>query len=198
MAEPTARKTPGRARRPWRPSFEGLVSGLNALGSLWIVALMAVINVDIAGRTAFDAPLRGVPELVKLSIVGIVFIQLGHTLRSGRMTRSDGLLRLLRARRPRLSHAVTLVFNLAGAGLFVLLYDASQPFFVEAWTTGEYAGIQGYVSYPVWPVRLVILVGCVVAAAQYCLFARRDLGVVCGWTPPAAPDDRRRMAEMLK
>ena len=193
-----------RAEPPKTPAwqrlltFEALVSGLNSLGSLWIVVLMVVINIDIMGRTLLSMPLRGVPELVKLSIVAIVFIQLGHTLRSGRMTRSDGLLRILRTRLPRLSHAMTLVFNLVGAGLFVLVFNASYPFFVEAWSTGEYAGIQGYVSYPVWPVRLIILIGCAVAAIQYCLFAWRDLAVVSGWLAPADPDDRRRMTEMLK
>ena len=184
----------------WRRllTFEALVSGLNSLGSLWIVVLMVVINIDIMGRTALNMPLRGVPELVKLSVVAIVFIQLGHTLRSGRMTRSDGLLRILRTRLPRLSHALTLVFNLVSAGLFALVFEASYPFFVEAWSTGEYAGIQGYVSYPVWPVRLIILIGCAVAAIQYCLFAWRDLAVVSGWLAPADPDDHRRMTEMLK
>ncbi len=192
-AEPSNR--PG-----WRRflTFEAAVSALNSLGSLWIAVLMVVIIVDIVGRTALSMPLRGVPELVKLSIVGIVFIQLGHTLRSGRMTRSDGLLRISRARLPRLSHAMTLLFNLVGAGLFVLVFHASYPFFVEAWTTGEYAGIQGYVSYPVWPVRLIILIGCAVAAIQYCLFAWRDIAVVSGFLEPADPDDRRRLAEMLK
>ncbi len=179
-------------------TFEGLVSGLNSLGSVWIVVLMTVITIDIMGRTILGMPLRGVPELVKLSIVGIVFIQLGHTLRSGRMTRSDGLLRIFRIRLPRLSHAMTLIFNLVGAGLFVLVLEASYPFFVEAWSTGEYAGIQGYVSYPVWPVRLIILIGCAVAAIQYCLFAWRDLAVVLGRLAPADPDDHGRLAEMLK
>ena len=184
----------------WRRflTFETAVSALNSLGSLWIAVLMAVIIVDIVGRTVFSMPLRGVPELVKLSIVAIVFIQLGHTLRSGRMTRSDGLLRIFRTRLPRLSHAMTLLFNLVGVGLFVLIFDASYPFFVEAWTTGEYAGIQGYVSYPVWPVRLIILIGCAVAAVQYGLFAWRDLSVVSGRVAPADPADRQRLAEMLK
>ena len=184
----------------WRRflTFEAAVSALNSLGSLWIAVLMVVIIVDIVGRTALNMPLRGVPELVKLSIVAIVFIQLGHTLRSGRMTRSDGLLRISRTRMPRLSHAMTLLFNLVGAGLFALVFHASYPFFVEAWITGEYAGIQGYVSYPVWPVRLIILIGCAVAAIQYCLFAWRDVAVVSGFLEPADPDDRQRLAEMLK
>ena len=152
MGEGAHRPRPAAWRRAL--TFEGVVSVLNSLGSLWIFALMLIINIDIVGRTALNLPLRGVPELVKLSIVAIVFIQLGHTLRSGRMTRSDGLLRMLRVRLARTSHGITLVFNLAGAALFVLLYHASQPFFLEAWATGEYVGIQGYVSYPVWPVQI--------------------------------------------
>jgi hypothetical protein len=35
---------------------------------------------------------RGVTELVSLSIVGIVFLQLADTLRVGRFTRADVLL----------------------------------------------------------------------------------------------------------
>ena len=80
---------PGSGHPPERRSsrhfvwFETLLSGLNSIGTLWIFLLMVVISIDVIGRTAFNAPLPGVLELVRLSIVGIVFIQLGHTLRAG-------------------------------------------------------------------------------------------------------------------
>ena len=44
---------------------------------------MVVISLDVIGRTAFNAPLPGVLELVRLSIVGIVFIQLGTYVARG-------------------------------------------------------------------------------------------------------------------
>lgn len=48
-----------------------VTQALNAMGTLLIIGLMLLINSDIIGRTGFDAPLRGVTELVSLSIVGI-------------------------------------------------------------------------------------------------------------------------------
>ena len=55
---------------PRRPlgGFELLLSGLNSVGTLWIFGLMVVICLDVIGRTAFNSPLPGVLELVRLSI----------------------------------------------------------------------------------------------------------------------------------
>ena len=72
-----------------------MVQALNALGTLWIVLLMLLINTDVLGRNLLNAPVRGVTELVSLSIVGIVFLQLADTLHSGRITRADVLLQSL-------------------------------------------------------------------------------------------------------
>src|SRR5690606_9515711 len=49
---------------------------LNVIGTLLIVAIMVLVNVDVIGRGAFDAPVAGVPELVSMSIVAIVFLQI--------------------------------------------------------------------------------------------------------------------------
>jgi TRAP-type mannitol/chloroaromatic compound transport system permease small subunit len=188
MDEPSSA---GEARAPgWRAwlSFETLVSGLNSIGTLWIFALMVVIGTDVVGRTAFNAPLPGVLELVRLSIVGIVFIQLGHTLRAGRMTRADNLLQLLQRRWPRAGYGLQALFGVAGTALFAVLFYASFPFFLRSWNSGEYAGIEGYVTYPVWPVRLIILVGCVCAGLQYLLFAWRDLEIAMRGEGPVAAE----------
>lgn len=170
-----------RRRFEW---FESLLSVLNSIGTLWIFALMVVISLDVIGRTAFNAPLPGVLELVRLSIVGIVFIQLAHTLRAGRVTRADNLLRILQRRRPRLGYGLEMVFSLTGAMIFFVLLRASLPLFLKSWGSGEYAGIEGYITYPVWPVRLIILIGSLCAGLQFLLFAWRDLQVVLSGVPP--------------
>ena len=177
-----------------RMSFEGLLSLLNSIGTLWIFGLMVVITIDVVGRTAFNAPLPGVLELVRLSIVGIVFIQLGHTLRAGRITRSDNLILKLQQRIPRLGFGLQAVFELAGVAIFVVLSQASLPLFIRSWQSGEYAGVEGYVTYPVWPVRLIILIGSVCAGIQFLLLAWRDAKAAWhGQAPPAnlmtAPED---------
>jgi len=69
--------------------YQGILLFLNSLGTVWIFLLMLVIVTDVIGRTAFTRPLPGVPELVSLSIVAIVFLQLPHALRSGRITRVE-------------------------------------------------------------------------------------------------------------
>ena len=168
---------------------------LNSIGTLWIFALMVVISTDVIGRTAFNSPLPGVLELVRLSIVGIVFIQLGHTLRAGRITRSDNLIHLLQARLPRVGYGMQALFELCGTGIFTVLFHASLPLFLSSWASGEYAGIQGYVTYPVWPVRLVILIGSACAGLQFLLFAWRDLQAV--WSGRAPVEEESEFAEGL-
>jgi TRAP-type mannitol/chloroaromatic compound transport system permease small subunit len=171
----------GHAR--WR-SFEGLLSGLNSVGTLWIFVLMLAVNADVAGRTILNAPLPGVPEFGRLSIVGIIFLQLAHTLRSGRMTRADGLLRMAQRRWPRFAAGVEAVFSLAGAVVFaVLVYGSYRPL-LRSWASGEYAGVEGYVTFPTWPVRLIIVVGCALAAIQFLLFARHHALVLLGLKSP--------------
>ena len=166
-------------------SFEGLLSGLNSVGTLWIFALMVIVNADVAGRTALNAPLPGVPEFVRLSIVGIVFLQLAHTLRSGRLTRADGLLRLLQRRFPLFATGLEALFALAGAALFAVLSYGSFPFFLRSWASGEYAGIEGYITFPIWPVRLMILLGCGLACLQFLVFAREHTAALLGRRPLA-------------
>jgi len=179
------RLPPGDPPRRAFAWFEALLSGLNSIGTLWIFALMIVISLDVIGRTVFNAPLPGVLELVRLSIVGIVFIQLAHTLRAGRLTRSDNFIHTVQRRWPRPGYGLQVIFSLAGFFIFVVLFNASLPLFIKSWTSGEYAGIEGYITYPVWPVRLIILIGSACAGVQFLLFAWQDLHVVVTGRVPA-------------
>jgi TRAP-type mannitol/chloroaromatic compound transport system permease small subunit len=123
-----------------------------------------------------------------LSIVGIVFIQLGHTFRAGRITRADNLIRSVQRRWPRIGFGMQAVFELAGVAVFAVLFQSSYPFFLRSWASGEYAGIEGYVTYPVWPVRLTILIGCVCSAIQLLLFVWRDARIAWRNEAPASDD----------
>ena len=51
----------------------------NVVATLWIILLMLLIVGDILGRELFGNPIAGVPEMVKFSIVGIVFLQISHS-----------------------------------------------------------------------------------------------------------------------
>lgn len=155
--------------------FERLTQALNALGTLWIVALMLLINADVMGRDFFNAPVRGATELVSLSIVGIVFLQLADTLATGRMTRADVLLDRLKRTAPWLSDALQALYHLAGAGLMaVILWAAWEPL-VESIRIQEYVGAMGDFTAPVWPVRLIMLVGMAVTLMTFVLLAWLDV-----------------------
>ena len=152
-------------------SFELVISVMNGIGTAWVFVLLVIINLDIGGRALFNHPLRGVPEIVALSIVACVFLQIAHTLKVGRLTRSDILLNWLQSRHPALKHLLEAVYYLIGGCLMAILFKASIPLFTKAWQIDEYVGAQGDFMAPVWPVKLIILIGCAAGAIQFLLMA---------------------------
>lgn len=158
--------------------FARMLGAMNALGTVWIFALMLLINSDIVGRELFRAPVRGTSELIALSIVGIVFLQLAHTLAVGRVTRSDVLIEGLLQRRPRLGRTLQGLSHLAGAVLLGLIFYGSLAPFRDALEIGEYVGAVGDFTAPTWPVRLIILVGSAATGVQYLVLAAQDARAV--------------------
>lgn len=175
----TSATTPPVGPRPGSAEPSGplarVLAGLNGIGSVWIFALMALINVDAFSRTLLAAPIYGVPEMIELSIVGIVFLQLGDAVRTGRLTRSDGLFRIVLARRPLLGHTLGAAFDLLGAGFMALILYGSWPLLAEAWANDYYVGNEGVFTAPVWPIKLIIVAGCLVTLLQFIAFALRHL-----------------------
>jgi TRAP-type mannitol/chloroaromatic compound transport system permease small subunit len=158
--------------------YARLLGAMNALGTVWIFLLMVLINADILGRELFSAPVRGTTELLSLSIVGIVFLQLGHALMSGRMTRSDMVIENLLTMKPRLGRALQGFFNLLGVVFLVIIFWGSLALFEEALEIGEYVGAAGDFTAPTWPIRLLILIGSAATGLQYLIMAWQDFRFV--------------------
>ena len=162
-------------KQPLPGHFQRFTQALNAIGTLWIVALMILINTDVIGRDFFNAPVRGVTELVSLSIVGIVFLQLADTLATGRMTRADVLLDRLKRTTPWLADALQALYHVIGAVLMgVILWAAWAPL-VESIRIQEYVGAVGDFTAPVWPVQLIMLVGIYATLITFVLLACLDV-----------------------
>ena len=140
-------------------SFSALVAGMNNVGTVLIFGLVVLINLDVFARFLFNAPIDGVTELVELSIVAIVFLQLADAVRAGRLTRSDGLYSKLQKSRPRFAHGLGALFDLAGAVFFVTIIMGSGPRLVDAWQRNYFVGNKGIFVVPVWPVRLILVIG---------------------------------------
>jgi len=146
-------------------SFGGLVAVLNIIGSGWIFVLLILINTDIIGRTVFNSPVRGVPEIVGMTIVCCVFLQLAHAIRNDRLTRSEIILTRLTGY-PQFRRGLEAAYNLLGAFMLVVLFVYSAPMFTEAWSTDEFIGAEGDFMAPVWPTKLIIVIGSLLAALQ--------------------------------
>ena len=155
--------------------LDHVLAGMNSLGSLWIFSLTILINTDAFGRKLFSSPINGVPEIIEFSIVGIVFLQLGDATRHGRLTRSDGLFKIIRKRYPTIGRALGAVFDLLGALFMGLILYGYWPLFVESVEKDFYYGVIGVFTAPKWPVELIVVIGCFVTLLQFLAFAWRYL-----------------------
>jgi TRAP-type mannitol/chloroaromatic compound transport system permease small subunit len=173
------RQAPGKQeasnkRRPQR-LFELVILALNSAGSGWVCFLMVLICADIASRGLLNQPVNGVAEIVALSIVICVFLQLSHTLAVGRLTRADILLRWLSEAYPRASHLPQLISHLLGAIVFALIAYASYPILLDSWARSEYVGQLGTFTAPTWPAKLVVVVGSILTCIQFLVLAAGNL-----------------------
>ena len=140
---------------------------MNVAGSALILGLMILIGLDVAGRNLFGAPLPGVPELVSLSIVAIVFLQSPQTLRAGRMPRSTVLLDALIKRRPRLAKWIEDVWDAIGLAVLAIIVWATWPRLVRDWERGTFVGAIGDFTAPTWPAKATIVAGSAILVLQF-------------------------------
>lgn len=153
--------------------IDRLTMAFNVIGTLLILALMVLINADVIGRSVFLVPISGVPEIVSMSIVAIVFLQVAQAFRMGRFTRTDALLNALEKRVPRVRSALELTFCAAGLFIIGVLLSASYPLFVKAYDRATYVGTVGDFIAPIWPVKLIIIIGCTMLILQLAMSAVR-------------------------
>ena len=152
-------------------AFHTLLAGSNALASVWVLLIVALVSADVIGRAAFNAPLPGVPEVVRFSIVGMVWLQMAYALRSGNHLRTT----LLLGRMPPFAQRAVLVANaLVGIGLFVLIAWLGAIELAKSWEIGAFEG-EHPVRIPVWPVWAILVGGAALTAVQFALDAVRYL-----------------------
>jgi TRAP-type C4-dicarboxylate transport system permease small subunit len=164
--------------------FEGLNARLSFLGSLWIVALMALITVDVVGRAFLSITVYGVPEIVKVSIVGLVWLQMAYTLQIGGHLQSRLILDRLPPR-PRM--ALELFGYFLGSVVFILIVYSSWDGMINAWQIGAYEG-EHPVRVPTAPIFTIVVVGAALTAIQFIILTVREArALAAGEDAPAAP-----------
>ena len=143
--------------------LHGLMASLNILGAVWVLLIMLLITVDVVGRAFFNSPLFGVPEIVKISVVGLVWCQMAHTLKIGAHLRSTILVDRMP---PAARRTIEILSCILGAIMFGLIVYSGWDTTAEAWRIGEFEGEEP-VRVPTAPVRTLVLIGAALTAIQF-------------------------------
>ena len=128
---------------------------------------MLLINAEAISRSAFNLPIIGVIEMIEISVIGIVFMQLADSLRRGVFIRSDGLFNQVMSRKPAVAHVMGMFTYALGAILMAIILWGSVPYFISAWTHNWYVGVDGMFTAPKWPIVLVVVIAVFVTMVQF-------------------------------
>jgi TRAP-type mannitol/chloroaromatic compound transport system permease small subunit len=152
-------------------AFGKIVFVSNWLASLWIFGLMALVVSDVSMRYLFNAPIAGVNEIMEISIVAMLYMQVTQALRDERHTRSAAFFTLVMSRSPRAAHLLNACFHTAGLLLMMAVLFGAVPRVLEAYKRGYTVGTRGIFIAPEWPVRLIIVYGSTLMAVQFAILA---------------------------
>ena len=147
-----------------KSTYEKFLAMCSAIGAIWIVVLMFVISYDVLGRVFFNHPLQGTPEIVANSIVAISFLQFAYVLAVGKHVRTTILYDALSKRKQAI---LDILPFLAGAIVFFMLVEPSFKELYRSIEFGEFEG-EGALRVPTWPTRLVIFIGYISMAIEFC------------------------------
>jgi TRAP-type C4-dicarboxylate transport system permease small subunit len=152
-----------------------------------IFLLGFLVCADVIGRTVFDSPVKGTPEIVSMSIVIICFLLAGYAVQSGSMIYTDALVGRFGARGQAFA---LLLSSLLGILFFGIIVWGGYGLALHAWVSGEYQG-EGALRVPAWPARITVLIGSTLVIFSYVMHAIRAARIlVTGRTEdniPSAP-----------
>lgn len=147
--------------------FGRTLSALNLLASIWIMVIVALIAADVFGRSLFNAPVQGVPEIIKFSVVGMFWLQMAYVLREKAHLRSTLFLGVM----PPWAQRIVLVLNsIVGVVIFALIVRFAFPELLKAWEIDEWEGAPP-VRIPVWPIWSLIILGSALTVLQFSIDA---------------------------
>jgi TRAP-type C4-dicarboxylate transport system permease small subunit len=145
--------------------FGGLLAGCNAIASLVILLLMFLITTDVVLRSGFNAPIPGVPEIVKFAIVGMFWMQIAYTLRARKHLRTTLFLGAM----PRPLQVTILSLNaIIGALMFFFIAWLASNETYKTWEIGAFEG-EHPVRIPIWPLWGILVAGAIMTGLQFLL-----------------------------
>ena len=170
------------------PTIEQLnarvVRVLLAAAAVIIFLLGFLVCADIFGRAVFNSPVKGTPEIVSMSIVIICFLLAGYAVQSNSMIATDVFSSMFGARGHAAANLLSAVLGILFFGFIV--WGSYEPM-LHAIASGEYEG-EGALRVPVWPARIVVILGSVLVVVSYGLYAAAAIRTLrTGRAPDIAP-----------
>ena len=157
-----------------KKSSHFFMASLNVLGAIWIVAITLLITADVVGRAFFNSPVFGVPEIVKISVVGIVWLQMAYTLKIDGHLRSHIIIDRMSPKYRELFHFFA---YLLGAVVFALVIYSGWDNMIDSWVDGEYEG-EAPVRVPTYPIRSMVLIGAFLTSVQFIFLLINSLKIL--------------------
>lgn len=136
---------------------------LSTISAFWVLLLCAIFLYDIIGREAFNKPFLGTHEIVGNSIVGILFLELPSSIKSGAMLRTTIVYNVISDFWRRVIDSLSYILGIA---LFTSIILGGWDSMIVGWQIGEIEGA-GAFEVPVYPVRTVIVVFSIICALVY-------------------------------
>lgn len=153
--------------------MERIVVAINrvvaGVGTALILGQMALICSDIFGRAALNHPVPGVFEVIELTIVAIVFLQLPNAVQTNGFIRSDALFASVSRRRPRLAQGMETVYCSIGALVLFAIAWGMWDQLDRAITRNLFTGNPGIYTAPIWPAYACVVTGAALGALNYLL-----------------------------
>lgn len=151
-----------------------ITRALLACAAVIIFLLGFLVCADVIGRAVFNAPVKGTPELVSMSIVIICFLLAGYSVQSGGMIYTDVVSGAFGVRGLAAAQLLSATLGIAFFGLIV--WGSYEPM-LHAIASGEYEG-EGALRVPVWPARIVVLLGAILVITSYTAHGLRAINAL--------------------
>lgn len=133
----------------------------NYVSVILIFLMSLLVSADVIGRYLLNRPIPGTTELVKCTIIVIVFFGIPYTLQKKRHIRTTIFL----TRMPPMGKLLfELTASLMCAVVFSLIIIFAWQAAWEAFLVREYDGVQ--LKVPVYPARFVIVIGSILFVIQ--------------------------------
>lgn len=145
--------------------FNDIVTkALMVMAGFWAFFLGFYILADVTARN-LGFYVQGTNEIVRDSIVMMVFLQLPYCVKIGGMLRADFLVGYMS---DGVNRALLLLGYVVAIAFFAAVFYGAFGPALESLRTGEFQG-DGALRVPAWPARFAILIGCALVVLNYIL-----------------------------